>query len=67
MIRYYTVYIMDITNGTSWDVRVNATGTTVQNLHPFFIYNCSVAAYTVATGPISCSITVRLPQAGQRL
>ena len=56
---------MDVTNSTSWDVQVNTTSATIQGLNPFFIYNCSVAAFTVATGIISYSIEIRLPQTGE--
>lgn len=46
-------------------MNVNTTRATIRNLQPFFTYNSSVAAFTVGGGPISSSILVTLPQAGQ--
>jgi len=66
-IRHYMVLIMDVTNQTSWDIRVNGTTTTITGLNPFFTYNCSVAAITVATGPASFSVVITLPQSGRKL
>lgn len=64
IIRYYIVYIADVTNGTAWQLNVNTTRTTIRNLTPFFTYNCSVAPFTVGRGPTSASVVVTLPQAG---
>ena len=57
---------MDVTNQTSWNTRVNGTEVTLTGLNPFFTYNCSVAAYTVATGPASFSVVITLPQSGRK-
>ena len=65
VIRYYIIYITDVTNNTSWEETSNTTRITIYDLQPFFVYNCSVAAFTVGVGPISDPLVIRLPQAGQ--
>ena len=63
IIRHYVVYIDDISNGNSWQLTSNVSRITINNLQPFFTYNCSVAAFTIGVGPISDSLVVTLPQA----
>lgn len=65
IIRHYTVFIEDLTNNTSWQLRANTTRILVETLQPFFVYNCSVAAFTIGMGPVSSVLTIQLPQAGQ--
>ena len=40
------------------------TNITLSSLHPFYSYQCYVAAITVATGPFSDPVNVRTLQAG---
>ena len=40
----------------------NDTEMVVNNLHPFYIYRYSVAAYTVAIGPFSAPMAQKLPE-----
>ena len=65
IIRYYTVFISDVTNGSSWELTSNTTRIQVSNLQPFFTYNCSVAAFTIGLGPTSDPVVIQLPQAGE--
>ena len=44
-----------------------ATNITISSLNPFSVYNCSVAAITVATGPFSSPVPVKTFQAGMRI
>ena len=43
------------------------TEITLQNLHPFYQYLCSVAAETVALGPSSPVLTIEMPEDGNLL
>ena len=37
----------------------------VTSLHPYYTYNCTVAAHTsVGTGPISSPFVIQLPESG---
>ena len=64
IIRYYNIHVDDLTTNTGWDLTTNATRITINNLQPFFTYNCTVAAFTVSLGPISNSAVITLPQDG---
>jgi len=66
-IRYYVVTLTEVALGSSRTLNVNATSFTVSNLRPFFVYNVSVAAYTVGLGPQSDQLTVQLPPARKYL
>lgn len=37
------------------------------NLHPYYTYQCTVAAYTVGVGPYTLPITVQLDPEGKLL
>ncbi len=39
---------------------------TVQPLHPFYHYKCTLSAVTVAAGPSSNPIIIQLPEAGEQ-
>ena len=43
------------------------TEITLQNLHPFYQYSCSVAAETVALGPSTPVLTIEMPEDGNLL
>ena len=66
IIRYYIVYVSDLTNDTNIDFSTNETQILIESLRPYYLYNCSVAAFTIGLGPVSDSLMVRLPQAGKQ-
>lgn len=62
-------YIVSITVLETLQVdRRTVEGTTrrflLGNLHPFYTYNCSVSAVTIATGPVANAV-VQLPEDGK--
>lgn len=59
-IRAYHVQLREIETGSDSQYTINATEITVINLHPFYTYNCSVAAETVAIGPYSETLSIQL-------
>ena len=40
------------------------TAFTVQSLHPYYFYECSVGAHTVSTGPYSTPFIIQTPEDG---
>ena len=42
----------------------NATSFSVDDLHPYYHYNISVAAVTVDTGPFSFQASIHMPERG---
>ena len=65
VIRYYIIDCNQAGNGSNVTETSNTTEITLQNLLPFFQYRCTVAAFTVAIGPLSGVLTFRLPEAGR--
>ena len=51
VIRKYNVRILEVETGKTLQLTSNKTSIRVTDLHPYYLYNCSVAAYTVADGP----------------
>ena len=65
-IQYYTLMIVEVdTNTTLPPILSYTTEFTVSNLHPHYIYQCSVAAYTTENGPFSPPVTIQLLQEGK--
>ena len=46
---------------------VNTTTLSVPTLHPFYTYQCKVAAVTVGLGPYSTAVEVELPEDGKQV
>ena len=64
VIRNYVIAVHEVETGRNFTETSNVTQVTLSNLHPFYTYNCSIAAVTVGTGPFSEYISIRLPEAG---
>ena len=66
LIQYYTIQVTELdTNTTLPPIKSYSTEYTVNNLHPYYVYQCTVAAYTTDNGPYTPSITVQLSQEGK--
>lgn len=63
-----TVYIVNVTERETGYVFVRNTSTTsiiLDNLHPHYVYECRIAAYTVEAGPFSTVFAVQVLMAGK--
>ena len=65
IIRQYIVQIVETDTGRTLTIASNNTEVTVEDLHPFYIYICRIAAETVELGPYSAPITVQLNEDGK--
>lgn len=70
VIQHYEARITEMDSsrsptGVKYSLNASSTVATFLNLHPYYYYECSVAAYTVSVGPISESISVRLEEDGK--
>ena len=63
LIRLYYLFVNELESGRSFTLNSTATSYHIENLHPFYIYNVSVAAVTVAAGSISDNITLQTSEA----
>ena len=59
LIRHYNVRILEIDTGKALQLTSNKTFIRVTELHPYYLYKCSVAAYTVADSPYIGYVTAR--------
>ena len=60
-IRQYRIYVVERDTGTTLTRLIN-TGTfqvTISSLHPYYQYECKVAAITTGEGPSSQTVTTR--------
>ena len=67
IIRRYVTNITELNTGTDFELESTNTEITLQNLHPFYQYSCSVAAETVALGPSTPVVTIEMPEDGNLL
>ena len=67
IIRKYVVAVTEIETSTNFTLVSYNTSTTIYSLHPYYNYQVSVSAFTIATGPSSQHITVQTAQSGKLL
>ena len=63
-IQSYVIAIHEVETGRNFTANSNTTQVTLEPLHPYYTYMCSIAAVTVGIGPFSEHITAQLPEAG---
>ncbi len=65
IIRAYNVSVLELETGQEQLFTLSGIETfqIINSLHPFYGYNCSVAAFTIARGPISFTV-IRTPPEG---
>jgi receptor-type tyrosine-protein phosphatase Q len=64
IIRYYRVHILEVETRRVFELTSNMTSVNVYELHPYYTYECRIAAFTVALGPYSNVFTVQLAEEG---
>ena len=67
IIREYRVNITERETGRTYYLTTAATSLTVPSLHPFYTYDCKVAAFTIAQGPYSEKLSITMPEDGKSL
>ena len=64
MIREYRISITEIITGTVINLTSNTTSIIASGLHPYYVYECAVSAFTVGAGPYSQVINITTPEDG---
>ena len=64
IIRSYNISVVELETGRVWLFTTNNVDRllVVNQLHPFYTYNCTIAAYTVGPGPSSFVSVQTLPE-----
>ena len=66
VITYYVVKLHEIETDIVWTFFAVDEDINIGSLHPFYYYDCTVAASTsVGTGPRSTSIRIQMEEAGK--
>ena len=64
IITEYVVNITEVETGDTYKLVSQTASIIVQSLHPFYSYECTVSAVTVAEGPYTEVVTVRTLEDG---
>ena len=65
IITEYRINITELDTGTEMTFVSYTTSSTVQGLHPNYIYECSISAVTTAEGPYSSLFVIQMPEDGR--
>ncbi len=68
VLRYYHVTVYNIINLSVYNELIDADSrldVIVNELHPYYSYNCTVAAVTVAEGPLTSAVVMTLEDGKQ--
>ena len=64
VIREYRVNITERESGIAYRLATAATTLTASSLHPFYTYECIIAAFTIAEGPYSAEVNITMLEDG---
>ena len=64
VIKYYHIQIVEAETGRVFELTSNLTTIYVHELHPYYTYECKIAAFTIDLGPYSDVFTVQLAEEG---
>ncbi len=65
IIRKYIINVTEVETHSEMKLVSLELTNTVQPLHPFYHYKCTLSAVTIAPGPWSKPIIIQLPEAGE--
>ena len=66
IIKYYVLMVIEVESDGRREINgSNAVHAVVNDLHPYYSYKLSVAAFTIATGPFSNETVIVMPQDGK--
>ena len=65
IIIHYVVRVREVYTGRVFTLRAEEATIQVGPLHPFYIYECQVAAFTVGQGPFGLPFTAQAGETGE--
>ena len=66
VIRYYTVQLDEVWTGRILTFHPISPNISIRGLHPYYVYHCRVAAYTVALGPFTNNLQIVTGEDGKQ-
>ena len=67
IIRYYLVNVTETNTGHHYQTTSTTTDIALSNLHPYYTYSITVAAYTIEEGPFSTPVSFTTLQDGMSI
>ena len=64
-IRKYHIYVHEVETGTQTRHTSTDRQTVIHSLHPYYTYECKVAAYTIGEGSMSQPVTIVTDEASK--
>ena len=64
IIRNYVIRIRERETSRVWIFQATNSHINITSLHPYYNYECEVAAHTIATGPYTDPVSVQTMEAG---
>ena len=64
IIRNYVIRIRETETSRMWILQATNSYINITSLHPYYNYECEVAAHTIATGPYTDPVSVQTMEAG---
>lgn len=61
----YRIAVTEVETGVSTLHATNDTEIVIDNLHPYYIYNCTIVAVTIDEGPHKAIVLVQTNEAGE--
>ena len=65
IVRYYIINVTENDTGSQFQLLSYNLYTTLSNLHPYYTYSVSVAAYTILPGPFSPPLILTTAEDGE--
>ena len=65
VIRQYAIHIIEVNTGLEYALTSVVTQKTVNFLHPYYNYSCTVSAVTNQLGPFSVAVNVETSEDGK--
>jgi len=65
VVRSYRVNVTEVETGRKLRYSTESTEIVIRNLHPYYLYECRVAAVAVVCGPFSTPVQVRTEEDGK--
>ena len=64
VIKYYSVLIEELFSNTTFNYNTTGLYITIEDLHPFYVYEFNVVAVTIGNGPVAAN-TFQMPEDGE--
>ena len=65
IVRYYVVNVIELQTANIFQFIANTTSLYITSLHPSYMYELTVSAATIGTGPFSPALMFQTPEAGR--